>query len=401
MTRNIYFILCFAGIVSFPIYLFPSGGLQISHLFLLLAALLALFQFRITLSFETLLLLWMCIWVWARQFIYGVQTGQVAILPALFFTYNLLILNMIFHLSKKYGIHFFRLVFIATLCAVVLSLILGILGGINLKVSQDVIIERNVAGFNNPNQLAYFAISAAGILSVIWLSIKLQNSIYLLGITVCLFLAIISLSKAALLSIFIFTIVFIFNKRIKKTTLSIIFLALGFVLVSMNLHDVLYSITDYQFYYRIANMANESDGLINRGYLLLLDMDLSLIYGEGEGYAVANSHNGLEFHSTFGNILLSYGALGFLPAMYLFWNLFSKLAKAHTIIGAGIILSPYLLYGLTHNGARFTIAWVFLGVAYACAKYFNTQSLQIQKNPNRVKIERFNRSLSQQVAPYN
>ena len=73
--------------------------------------------------------------------------------------------------------------------------------------------------------------------------------------------------------------------------------------------------------------------------------------------------HGYEVHSTFMMILTSYGIIGFLTfvLLTLFWIFDVK--KLYGIYGVICICGPVLLYGLTHNGIRFSIFYILFATS--------------------------------------
>ena len=72
---------------------------------------------------------------------------------------------------------------------------------------------------------------------------------------------------------------------------------------------------------------------------------------------------GYEIHSTFAMILTAYGIIGFLifSLLILVWILDIK--RSYGLRGAICICAPALLYGLTHNGIRFSMFWVLFAIS--------------------------------------
>ena len=70
-----------------------------------------------------------------------------------------------------------------------------------------------------------------------------------------------------------------------------------------------------------------------------------------------------EIHSTFFIVLTNYGLIGFLifSMLILFWILDIK--KAYGVRGLICVCAPCLLYGLTHNGIRFSMFWIMFSIS--------------------------------------
>ena len=86
-------------------------------------------------------------------------------------------------------------------------------------------------------------------------------------------------------------------------------------------------------------------------------------------------------HSTFASALVNYGLIGFflLLSFMLTWarSIFVSLG-AVTSLGVWI---PPVLYGLTHNGTRFTFFWILFAMSLAAAK------LEINKTSEKQGVD--------------
>ena len=133
------------------------------------------------------------------------------------------------------------------------------------------------------------------------------------------------------------------------------------------------TISEMSFFKRITNILNESDtSLSHRGYLVFLEGNsLQAIFGMGVKN-VFKLHT-YEIHSTFGMILTSFGFIGFLIffTLMIFWILDIK--NSYDFRAVICVCGPSLLYGLTHNGLRFSMFWIMFAVTIALSKNFIKQ----------------------------
>ena len=119
---------------------------------------------------------------------------------------------------------------------------------------------------------------------------------------------------------------------------------------------------------RTLNMFSESDSsLSHRGYTVFFEANpLQTIFGMG----VKNVYkfHTYEIHSTFGMIFTSFGLFGFLffLTLMIFWILDIK--NSYGLRGVICVCGPSLLYGLTHNGVRFTMFWIMFAVTISLSK---------------------------------
>ena len=113
--------------------------------------------------------------------------------------------------------------------------------------------------------------------------------------------------------------------------------------------------------YRLQDIGQQQDdNLYARGYIRIWYYPEYIVVGAGEGalYRFAeNSDPDHELHSTVGTILFSYGVIGLIT----FGAAILCLYRMSTD-GRFLYLLPPLLYGLTHQGLRFSFFWLLLSV---------------------------------------
>jgi len=115
--------------------------------------------------------------------------------------------------------------------------------------------------------------------------------------------------------------------------------------------------------YRISKIQKNPDdplSLWKRGYGRLVTHPQYLAVGAGEGaFERLTDLKDKEFHSSLGNILLSYGVVGLGILFGLFYVVFRR-APFINLAYFGLIM----LYGITHMGMRDTMLWIFLGLVF-------------------------------------
>jgi len=288
---------------------------------------------------------------------------KATMLPPIYFLFNILIFltTVTFSIyvegieSKiKYGIIF--------------SILITIIGvyytGFSLSVdSSSELAYRAIGTFNNPNQLGYYTICIGGIVTLLFLYniIGLKMNILLLG--AIFFLTILSLSKAAMISVVFYLLSF--GRRFKKLFILSILL---FALIMLNSYE---NFENLKFFQRLADVGSANDdNLERRGYGVLYNPDFRLLYGWGEGYTNEGHEGGGigghygEVHSTLGGMVISYGLLGLSMLFAFMLIVFHKVYQVVGLSYAVVIFMPFLLFGITHNGIRFSIFWIFLGLIY-------------------------------------
>jgi len=114
---------------------------------------------------------------------------------------------------------------------------------------------------------------------------------------------------------------------------------------------------------RLGSIGDQADDSIEgRGYYRITDNLELMAFGAGEGdfARLDRTDDPKEFHSTPGNIIVSYGVIG--VGLFLFF-LFVVFRRAP--LSSLAFFAPLMLYGITHNGIRGSLLWFFLALVYA------------------------------------
>ena len=353
-TKLISFFLTF-GISVFPLYLWASGQPQLSHFVLLIFIMLCLTLMRQVASYTIVhgLLGVLCCIIFIRQLSFAMDEGILALMPFLYIFYNALLFLAVCKFLSSHDMSALRI-------GVILSILIAVLGVVLMGFSLVVIDDgayRVTGTFNNPNQTGYFSICLAGIAASLFLSGELSRTIFISIFAGCIFLAILSLSKAAMVGISFYLLIFLrWNELIKMVPLIAVISPILIFSVNIDFEDL-------KFIDRLAQIGSDSDDSLEaRGYGVLFDPDIRIIYGWGEGYV--QNVTGHETHSTIGNIIISYGLVGFTVFVLFLSLIFLRVSKRFGLIVTIGLIAPVMLYGITHNGFRFSIFWVYLAVIY-------------------------------------
>lgn len=239
---------------------------------------------------------------------------------------------------------------------------------------------RSIGTFNNPNQLGYFAVCIAGIASYLFLIDKIKFAEFLILIIFILVMAAASLSKAAMVSIIFYGLIFL-DKRFYKFLIAMLVTLSLLLIVFFQFVDI----ADVKFVNRLLQIGGASDdSLAGRGYDPLFNPDLRLLYGWGNGYSELQINH--EVHSTLGNLLISYGLTGLTLFLSLLAFIFLRLKMIFGLTVAAGLMLPTILYGLTHNGLRFSIFWLFLSTL-SFMPDLNSKSNTMYYNYDKKKYE--------------
>jgi hypothetical protein len=355
-ARVVFLVL---GTALLPVYLFPSGSVQPAHL--LLAGFMAttLASYGLPLNPWSMSLLAMSILAFAVDGFYVVQHGDSSsLVNAVFLLYNFFLASAVYSHVKRSG--FVSLAIGVSASALIVLLALATAG---IELRGDGSGGREAGTFNNPNQLGFYSVC---LLSFGYLFHRegAAGRWYSLGIVgIALLMSIVSLSKAAMVANFV-VLPFVLQSilRFRWYFFWGVVTVCALVLLTLYLQGEL---AEYLFVQRLGGMVSEEDSsLAARGYYALQGASgLQLLFGLGtRGVLDVVGH---EVHSTLASALSNYGVVGLLlfASALLIWAYY--LLRDHGVFGLLSVAAPAMLYGLTHNGARFAIFWVLFAASMA------------------------------------
>tara|TARA_R110001599_G_C12270132_1_gene661323 strand:+ start:1194 stop:2444 length:1251 start_codon:yes stop_codon:yes gene_type:complete len=351
-------------LMAFPFYFLPAGSAQPSDILIVLAiGFYVLGQhFRIGESNKPVFkgFLKFCIYLSIVNLglhisLLGERNSGLAwYMYSAFYFYNLMVMGFALSLYRQYGKQFIYTTAYACVFAGILQIVLSYA----LQTNSEGI--RGAMFFTNPNQLGYYSLSALAIVLVLETMIKIPRLIIYLSFFVFSYLALVSVSKAALGSmIILFGAYLIANKIFSFRNIFAIIVVggLGFLGVTQSEFGKRFQ---ENLDARNVNEENRPDEITEweyRGYDRISNHPEYLIFGAGEGGynrfdTFITNH---EIHSSFGTIIFCYGIPGtFLFSLFVFAVL-KKLPWFYLVYSL-----PLFAYGATHMGLRFTIFWVAL-----------------------------------------
>lgn len=354
--------LIFFAVSLLPLYLWGSGGIQLSHALFGLMMALWYVNRGVKLNSAEVLLVALAGFVLIRECVWVAGGGNYsALLNFLYLAFNIGVLNSVRRwASGRPSLPVFR----AALFVAAAIAILGILiKGYGFKVDEEG--GRAVGTFNNPNQLGYFAVCFFSMAVLMHLRKMLGKSGLLLAFMAAVFLSVASLSKAAMISIAASGALALYATGAKRRSilagsgLLAVAIVVGFYFFQSG------SLDDFKFIGRLRGIGQqEDDSLAVRGYSIFSDFGpLQTLIGFGaEGAKVVVGH---EVHSTLASFFASYGIIG--GAAFLGFHLLwiRRLYLSDGRFAAIIVPLAPMLYGITHNGSRFTIYWILLALSFA------------------------------------
>jgi hypothetical protein len=212
---------------------------------------------------------------------------------------------------------------------------------------------RQIASFNNPNQLGYWSLLSLCILWCIAGKVKIKWYIQAPTVVFLLYTTGVALSKSGMISA-AFLCLLHFVKKPRLLFLGLLALAPTYlVLENTTLVERINA--------RLENIGEQSDDTLEtRGYGRIVDYPQYLVLGAGEQglYRYSSEFDTThEMHSTLGTVLFSYGLVGLAIFTAAIWCLYRISSD-----GRFLYVLPAFLYGFTHQGLRFSFFWLLLSV---------------------------------------
>jgi hypothetical protein len=267
------------------------------------------------------------------------------LLAPTFYVFNGLMLFTFFLMFQRYGEFLLWLTVRLALVSVLLQVMIAFLA--------RQVIGRATVMFNNPNQLGYYALLSACVLLLGQKRLRLSTAKVTLGLAACSYLALLSASKAALASIAALGIVVLISRIRLIVVAALVFAVLAFT-------NNPFSAAIERAQKRIEN-DQSLEFLEERGYDRIGQYPDYWILGSGEGaynrFKETSAIGSHELHSSMATLFFCYGVIGVvLFGLFLWRTIAGSGIRAWVIVGAG------LAYGMTHQGLRFRLLWLLLGM---------------------------------------
>jgi hypothetical protein len=378
----VLFLLCLM-----PIYIFPSGGLQLVDLVIvpfIPFAILTLNKQELEFSILPIVALAAYVaWTICNTFAYFTLTSNVFYIKviaqnifgaSIFCTFVIVFQKLL--IKKSYLI----LLHVSLLFAFIPAFFVK---GLYDASSEDLNIfgGRGALSFNNPNQLGYYAVLAFAMFILLRLySSRFEFSgkqNFLIKFTaIFVFMAshlfvVYSASRAAVICIALLDmLVFLKLRRlifiIACCLLPLLLLFMSSPLGHMLTHNKL---VDVMVVKRLTQGGIETDASsrVEGNFFKNLPYQAALLYGAGKA---THNFNKKEVHNGFFDILLSYGIIGFILFFLFLYALVARFMgtlRYYNQLYYLLPLVPIFLYNAVHNGFRFRLFWVALAFWYTMA----------------------------------
>lgn len=312
---------------------------------------------KLILSFvrSNMVLFALLVWIAAVNFTWALITAKLNMaVPISYYLFNIVVTITAFAVRLRNPDLFDRYVIFAIRIAAVVQLVAVVLDP----------SFRPLGTFQNPNQLAYWGIVILSLYLVIRRNQSYWSDLpFLVILTYCV---VASLSRAG--SIAALLLIGVWFWMILKTPFRrAVGVFVGLLLIiagSQSSYFETYlrnSATAENFQQREAG--DNTSLAEERNYDRIVEFYEYTLLGAGEGYYARfepNNVTAIEIHSSFGTMLFSYGIVGFTLFCAFLWRVVRNLPLA-----LGWYLIPSLVYGITHQGLRFSFFWVLIGVMLA------------------------------------
>lgn len=361
---RLIFLLYMAYFILLPFYFWRSGLPQLSDIIFIILVFTYMVKKRMKLQFYLRSKSFMVTGLLFVTYIFFANSIWMLIigesntigLASLYYIYNYVICLFLIFLYSEYSKKILMLTYKSIIISIGLQILLiFIRGGFTGR--------RMMLGFNNPNQLGYYALLCLSISIFISNTLNVKVKWFIFVLISCELLIFASLSSSAIISslslLFFYSLAKSNNKKLKIITVTIIIIIIMITTIFFMTSNILINNTI------VKGLGNRAQGLVGkvsrfsteRGYYRITKYPKYWIFGAGEGEYLKRFGTRLEFHSTLGNIQVSYGIMGsFLFLLFLYF------ALKNSGSGFWYIIFSILMYGLTHNGIRNGLFWILLAL---------------------------------------
>ena len=225
--------------------------------------------------------------------------------------------------------------------------------------------------FNNPNQLGYFVLSAVTLVLIAGRQVRPPAWLFPLFIVSAAMLVLLSLSRAATISMAALCFVAVLTSRHRWLVIGSIALAsVGIAAAQRSMNERFLTAIERvvvragSFEEKLEVMSEE------RGYERILRHPWYLVAGAGEGRPSASVRDNSRSIRHLETWHSGYGVVGVALAL-----LAACLVCRGARVSELLLLLPLAIYGLTHNGVRSTLAWLVVAVLYVVVRH--TQMLPL------------------------
>ena len=227
---------------------------------------------------------------------------------------------------------------------------------------------RSVLFFNNPNQLAYYAVLILSFFVIVESKYRTNKLFVSFFIGATLTLTLISSSRIALPCIILLDLYLLLLNGLKINFTTFAFFLLSSLSVyyfSQNYDQFESFNTKLEF---ILNRIDDGNKEVNNTFFQERGYDRMYLYpeynffgaGEGSNFRWKNAAHQLELHSFWGTLLFCYGILGFASFMLFFYSIIK-----YDLFKNLLLIAPVILFNFIHQGGRDSSLWVLFAIILA------------------------------------
>ena len=372
--NRVYLISWVLYFILSPFYFFRNGAPQIADILLALLAVTTFLNgdlFRGEKPVKAVLFLSTFL-----VYVIGINLSWSFVLhdafmsyKSLFYTFNVLVFILYIAHYERIGPRLSDVTFFAISASIGIQVLLSFFVPNSLGL-------RKIILFNDPNQLGYWALICILFLLVRPNGRSERPPAVFLFYAAATYLIFITLSFSAFfawtvtLPILLYPLIRALWKNKRLTAIAAV-LFLGIVVAAQfsgwgpgqRIHRFVSSIVELR-----GHDIPVREHLVERGYDRIAEHPRYLLFGAGEGrFDRFHDPNftDRELHSTLGNILFSYGIVGFGLFFLFLYHLYRNIGAEYPVY-----LVPPMIYGLMQNGIRETMLWIFLAFCYGVSRSF-------------------------------
>lgn len=347
------------GIALLPIYTAESGSVQIAHAILALFVGVHFTHFKWNPDWIESCLLVLVAIIFARQsFVMATGAPASVLLQPLYLFFNTLVVIAIRRVPLDDRL-FRQVVKYSLAGSIIVALVALAIYGTHITVDKG-IVQRSVGSFNNPNQLGYFALCVASIAALLYYR-EIISRWYCLALWgAAAFLVLASGSRGAVVGVLPGLLIGVaaMGRRKRLTPLAIgVFIVISGALTYFFTQGYF---DNLELIRRWNAASGRYDTLGERGWGVMPGTALELLFGTGALGKELDFQ--LEIHSTFWSFMIDYGIFAFLLFLTVWLIWVRRVYGEFGLLGLAVIAAPATLYGLSHNGSRFTILWILIAL---------------------------------------
>lgn len=311
--------------------------------------------------------------------LYAIEgTPNTLFFPPLYYIFNFLFFLTVIFVLKDQTKERLDLISFFIILSLVIQFSLAMLG---IQGGSKESINRPTLFFNNPNQLGYWALLMLTLFTVLPSRYRKNKLSMALVIGISTYLILYSGSRAALGGVLILSALMIFKEGFKLNFASAFLILVTLVSIPVAMQtDFIQKKIELIERRSDRNVGKNISELEYRGYDRMWIHPEYLFYGAGEGkYDRFDSVQDKEMHSGIGTILFSYGILGLILFLIFVYRII-EYDKFYNLL----LLSPLLIYNVTHQGLRETLLWMVFGIVYFTSSTAKSTTKKVQKLANNI-----------------